>query len=45
MFQIYINDIQENLNIFLYLLNDDAKPLRVMKNYEDCMEDIDKIWE
>ena len=48
MFQIYIHDMQEGLNSYIYLFADDAKLLRVIKSHTDCMElqrDIDKIHE
>ena len=47
MFPFFI-DIQESLNNYINLFDDDAMLLRVIKSYDDCMElqgDIDKIWE
>ena len=38
IFQIQISDIQENLNSYINLFADDAKLLRVIKNYDGCME-------
>ena len=48
MFQIYINDLQEGLKIYINLFADDAKLLKVVNGPDNCMElqrDLDKMYE
>ena len=46
MFQLYVNDITEELNSYINLFADDAKVMKIIKDENDCKElqtDIDKI--
>ncbi len=46
MFHIYVNDITEDLHIYVNLFADDAKIMKIIKDendYKELQKDIDKI--